>query len=114
MVELIRLFNEEQAARGRVQIEIGIGIASGHVIAGYTGTLHRATYTCVGDTVNVAARLESHTKELNRPILIDENTRKDLEDGIMIEPQGELLMKGKTEPINVYAVLVDSLVAERA
>jgi class 3 adenylate cyclase len=51
---------------------------------------------------------------LNRPILIDENTRSALEDGIAVEPQGELLMKGKTEPINVYAVLVDSLVAESA
>jgi adenylate cyclase len=114
MIELIWLFNQEQAAQDKVQIQIGIGIASGHVVAGYTGTLHRATYTCVGDTVNVAARLESHTKVLNRPILIDENTRSALEDGIAVEPQGELLIKGKTEPINVYAVLVDSLVAESA
>jgi adenylate cyclase len=114
MIDLIRLFNEEQAARDRVQIEVGIGIASGPVIAGYTGTLRRATYTCVGDTVNIAARLESHTKVANRPILIDENTRSGLEDGIVVEPQGELRMKGKTEAINVYAVLVDSLVAESA
>ena len=72
MVELIRLFNVEQATRGKVEIQIGIGIASGRVVAGYTGTQHRATYTCVGDTVNVAARLEAQTKELGRPILIDE------------------------------------------
>jgi adenylate cyclase len=114
MIELVRLFNEEQAARDKEQIEIGIGIASGRVIAGYTGTHHRATYTCVGDTVNVAARLESHTKIVNRPILIDEETRRGLDDGIAVEPQGEVLMKGKSEPINVYAVLVDSLVAESA
>ena len=76
MVDLIRLFNEEQAARDKVQIQIGVGIASGRVVAGYTGTQNRATYTCVGDTVNVAARLEAHTKELGRPILIDENTRQ--------------------------------------
>jgi adenylate cyclase len=114
MIDLIRLFNEEQAARGRVQIEIGIGIASGQVVAGYTGTNHRATYTCVGDTVNVAARLESHTKVLDRPILIDEDTRLGLDEKIAVEPQGELLVKGKTEPINVYAVLVDSLVARSA
>ena len=76
MIDLIRLFNEEQAARGKVQIQIGIGIASGRVVAGYTGTQQRATYTCVGDTVNVAARLESHTKVAKRPILIDENTRQ--------------------------------------
>jgi adenylate cyclase len=114
MIDLIRLFNEEQAARDKVQIEIGVGIASGRVIAGYTGTLHRATYTCVGDTVNVAARLESHTKVVNRPILIDDGTRRGLDRGIALEPQGEVLMKGKTEPINVYAVLVDSLVRESA
>jgi adenylate cyclase len=114
MIDLIRLFNLEQAARGKVQIEVGIGIASGHVIAGYTGTLHRATYTCVGDTVNIAARLESHTKVLNRPILIDESTRSALDGDIVVEPQGELDMKGRNEAINVYAVLVDSLVSETA
>jgi adenylate cyclase len=113
MVELIRLFNEEQAARDKVQIEIGVGIASGNVVAGYTGTQQRATYTCVGDTVNVAARLESHTKVANRPILIDEETRRGLDDAISVEAQGELLVKGKTEPVKVYAVYVDSLVAER-
>ena len=114
MVDLIRLFNDERAARDKVQIEIGIGIGSGQVVAGYTGTLHRATYTCVGDTVNVAARLEAHTKVLNRPILIDENTRRGLEDGITVEAHGELQMKGKTQPVKVYAVLVESLVAESA
>jgi adenylate cyclase len=114
MIELIRLFNEEQAARDKVQIRIGVGIASGEVVAGYTGTNHRATYTCVGDTVNVAARLESHTKVLNRPILIDENTRLGLDDGIAVEAQGELSVKGKTQPVKVYAVEVESLVAESA
>jgi adenylate cyclase len=114
MIDLIRLFNEEQAARDKVQIQIGVGIASGRVIAGYTGTLHRATYTCVGDTVNVAARLESHTKVVNRPILIDEETRRGLDHGIALEPQGEVLMKGKAEPIHVYAVLVDALARESA
>ena len=95
MVELIRLFNEEQAARDKVQIQIGVGIASGRVVAGYTGTQNRATYTCVGDTVNVAARLEAHTKELGRPILIDENTRQGIDDGIAVEAQGERADEGE-------------------
>ena len=112
MVELIRLFNDEQARQDKMQIEIGIGIASGQVVAGYTGTSHRATYTCVGDTVNVAARLESHTKVVNRPILIDEHTRRGLDDAIAVEAHGELMLKGKTQPVNVFAVRVDSLVAE--
>ena len=110
MIELIQLFNEEQAVREKVQIQIGIGIASGTVIAGYTGSEQRATYTCVGDTVNIAARLESQTKELHRPILIDENTRAGLDDRIAIEPQGAVRLKGKAQPIEVYAVSVNSLV----
>jgi adenylate cyclase len=113
MVQLIRLFNEEQAARDKVQIQIGIGIASGQVVAGYAGTHQRATYTCVGDTVNVAARLESHTKVVNHTILIDEHTRLGLDDVIAVDAQGQLLLKGKTQPVNVYAIRVDSLVAER-
>ena len=111
MVDLIRLFNEEQAGRAKVQIQIGVGIASGRVVAGYTGTQQRATYTCVGDTVNVAARLESHTKVAKQPILINENTRNGLGEDIAVQSQGEVLVKGKTEPINVYAVLVGSLAA---
>ncbi len=113
MVAMIGLFNEEQATQGKVQIRIGVGVASGNVIAGYTGTAHRATYTCVGDTVNVAARLESQTKVLERPILIDENTRRGLGDDIPVEAQGELEMKGKTAPVTVYSVPVDALVPER-
>ncbi len=104
MVELIRLFNVEQAARGKVEIQIGIGIASGQVVAGYTGTLHRATYTCVGDTVNVAARLEAKTKELKRPILIDEDTLGGLDESVAVEPQGELQLEGKEQTVKVYAV----------
>ena len=114
MVELISLFNEEQAAQGKLQIQIGVGVASGRVVAGYTGTQHRATYTCVGDTVNIAARLEAHTKTVSRPILIDENTRRGLDDGIVVEDLGALPVKGKTEPVRIYAVRVDSLVAESA
>jgi adenylate cyclase len=106
MVELIRLFNEEQAAQGKLQIEIGVGVASGKVVAGYTGTQQRATYTCVGDTVNIAARLEAHTKVAERPILIDENTRQGLDGEIAVDELGELPVKGKTEPVVVYAVQV--------
>ena len=114
MVELIRLFNEEQAARDKLQIEIGIGIASGQMVAGYAGTHQRATYTCVGDTVNVAARLESHTKVVKRPILIDEDTRRGLDELIAVEAQGDLLVKGRTRLVTVYSVRVDSRVAETA
>ena len=103
---MIELFNLDQAAQGKAPIRIGIGIASGQVIAGYTGTLQRATYTCVGDTVNLAARLEAHTKVVGQPILIDENTRLGLNDEILVEDQGLVEIKGKAQSIQVFAVPV--------
>ena len=112
ILDALQHFNAQQGAANQTQLEIGIGIASGSVIAGYAGTQHRATYTCVGDTVNVAARLEAHTKVVDRPILIDENTRLGLDDAIAVEEQGDLGVKGKTRPVKVYAVQVDSLAAK--
>lgn len=76
------------------------------MIAGYTGTMRRATYTCVGDTVNLAARLESHTKVVGQPILIDEMTRQGLSDSIRIEEQGEVTLKGKTQAVRIFSVPV--------
>ncbi|OQY95992.1 MAG: adenylate/guanylate cyclase domain-containing response regulator, partial [Chloroflexi bacterium UTCFX4] len=95
MVELIELFNQEQVVAKRQPIRIGIGIASGQVIAGYTGTMRRATYTCVGDTVNLAARLESQTKVLGEIILLDERTRAGLDGTIAVIEKGEIEIKGK-------------------
>ncbi len=104
MVELVELFNQEQAAQGRPTIRIGVGVASGRVIAGYTGTQRRATYTCVGDTVNQAARLEAYTKEVGRPILIDENTCAGLGPDLPVVEVGPVQLKGKTQTVKVFYV----------
>lgn len=109
MVELVDLFNLDQAAQNKVQIQIGVGIASGRVIAGYTGTQNRATYTCVGDTVNLAARLESHTKVAGQPILIDENTHSHLSEAIKVEDLGPMQIKGKKEAVRVFAIPIRHL-----
>jgi len=104
MIELIRQYNVERATLKRVPIRIGIGVASGEVIAGYAGTQRRATYTCLGDTVNIAARLESHTKVVGQPILIDGATRQELTDDIAVEDQGEVQLKGKLQSVHVFSV----------
>ena len=101
---LIAAFNIVQAKKGKLQIAIGVGIATGQVIAGYAGTRTRATYICIGDTVNLSSRLESHTKAVKRQVVIDENTRRRLDDSIDVEPLGEELFKGKTIPVQVYSV----------
>ncbi|MGE5615310.1 MAG: adenylate/guanylate cyclase domain-containing protein, partial [Bacillota bacterium] len=98
MIEMVALFNHEQQAMGKPTIRIGIGIATGEVVAGYTGTNERATYTCVGDTVNLAARLEEHTKTAKRSILIDGATRAELDASINAQPLGAVQLKGKAAP----------------
>lgn len=104
MVELVELFNVEQVASGRPPIRIGIGIASGQMIAGYTGTMRRATYTCIGDAVNLAARLEAQTKVFGDPILMDETTRDGLSAEIVVREKGAVEIKGKAQPVRVFAV----------
>ena len=104
MRSLLDGFNQVQELQNKTRIQIGIGIATGRVIAGYTGTQHRATYTCVGDTVNLAARIEAHTRVVEHPILVDQYTREGLPDVIECEPLGPVMYKGKQQSINTYAV----------
>ena len=109
MIELVDLFNKEQASQDRIQLQIGVGIATGQVIAGYTGTQNRATYTCVGDAVNVAARLESHTKVVGHPILVNEGTHALLNGSIEVEDLGPVAIKGKKDPVRVFAIPIPHL-----
>jgi class 3 adenylate cyclase len=107
MIELIELFNVEQGMSNKPPIRIGIGIASGEMVAGYTGTNERATYTCIGDTVNVASRLEGHTKAAEREILIDGETRSGLRDDIEVDSLGPVAIRGKAQPVEVFAVVAE-------
>lgn len=104
MAELIGLLNLEREATAKPRLAIGIGIATGTMIAGYTGTQARATYTCIGDAVNLAARLEAHTKAAQRPILIDGDTAAALWPGLGLQALGDVQFKGKSAPVPVYAV----------
>jgi len=104
MIETIELFNVERVAADKPPIRIGIGIASGEMVAGYAGTNERATYTCIGDTVNLASRLEAHTKVAARTILIDGATRAALGDRVEVELLGPVPIRGKAEPVEVYSV----------
>ena len=66
------------------------------------------TYTCVGDTVNLAAHLEEHTKVVGQPILIDESTRSGLPETIRIESHDPAHFKTKSQTVRVYSVSAGS------
>ena len=104
MTALIELFNTDRKAQGKAPIRIGVGIATGEMIAGYTGTKARATYTCIGNIVNVGARIEAHTKVAQRAILIDATTRAGLADRVEVESLGAVAFKGVASPVEIYAV----------
>jgi len=104
MLDLVTLYNAERALEDKMPIAIGIGIATGEMVAGYTGTQQRATYTCIGDTVNLAARLEAHTKVMGRAILLDGAARAGLGPDLSPDNMGPVVFKGKREATAVWAL----------
>lgn len=110
--ELQRL-NAEWQARGKDLVGMRIGICTGVVVAGTIGSAQRLKYTTVGDTVNVAARLESLDRD-NLPvgtsanpcrILIDSATSSRVNAEVRVEPVGQVTVKGKREPFEAYRVV---------
>ena len=104
MVEMLEIFNAERTAAGRAPLAIGVGIASGDVIAGTTGTPQRAAYTCVGETVNTAAALEALAAGCTRAILIDETTRAAVAGRVATESLSASELRGKKLAAAVHAV----------
>ncbi|MBV6392158.1 MAG: Adenylate cyclase 2 [Anaerolineales bacterium] len=104
MLDLLKMFNENQLAQKKTAIRIGIGITSGKMVAGYTGTQNRAIYTCIGDTVNLADRIQEYTKEALRPLLVDAYTREGLSGRYKVEDLGTVVFKGKNQAVGVFAV----------
>lgn len=84
----------------------GVGIHTGTVVAGNLGSRTHMKYGVVGDTVNVAARLEALNKELDSAILISEATRARLpaELSALARPEGEFRLKGRGQPVLVYSL----------
>ncbi len=85
--------------------KIGIGIHTGEVIVGNIGTQKRLNYTVMGDTVNLASRLESATKELGATACMSESTFQKVGDHIKSRYLSEISVKGKEIKVRVYEIL---------
>ena len=100
---LLTLAGKWQTERGIV-FKMGIGINTGVAIVGNIGSRQRMEYTAIGDTVNLAARLEAATKELGTRILVSEYTYRAAAEKFLFQSLGVIHVKGRSEPVMVYEV----------
>jgi adenylate cyclase len=95
--------SKRRAMRGLDPFEVGIGVALGEVVAGTVGTEERMEYTVIGDSVNVAARLQGHAKAGS--ILLSRRTYEAVHDLVEAVSRGPMKVKGKEEDVEVYEVI---------
>jgi len=89
-------------AQGRSGFRMGIGINSGSAVVGNIGSRAHMEYTAIGDTVNLASRLQSATKELDAEILISKTAYDAVASRFQGKPLGELKVRGRVQPVPVY------------
>ncbi len=105
MREALPEFNAELISRGLDPIEFRIGIASGEVLVGNIGSHDRFNYTVLGDTVNLASRLEATSKEYGTHTIIAEPTYLLLEGAYFCRALDRVAVKGKTEWVLIYELI---------
>ncbi len=105
MIETLRTLQADWQRRGVPALELGIGINTGPMLVGNMGSRQRLAYTVLGDTVNVASRLEGLSKDYGTRVVIGEATRKAAGDDFVYRYLDMVAVKGRPEPLAVYEVV---------
>jgi len=104
MLAALETINNAGTALSDKKIEIGIGINCGSCILGNIGFKNKMDYTIIGDTVNLASRIESLTKIYHHPVLVSEYVYEETKDKFLFRKVDNVLVKGKHKPVGIYAV----------
>jgi adenylate cyclase len=97
---------QDNVKKADLGIEIGLGVNTGYAVVGNMGSDTRFDYSAIGDAVNLAARLESSTKDVGEDIVIGYDTisASSFSDQIMLKELDSIFVKGKEKPIKIYTL----------
>lgn len=104
MRESLKDYNRKLKSDGLPELSIGIGIHRGEVLAGIMGNYKLSKFGVVGDTINVASRVEGLTRVLDVDILVTDEVKQKLDERFELTPMPAQMVKGKTDPISIYLV----------
>lgn len=105
MLQKVKELQKKWAHEGKPKIEIGIGIATGEVFVGNIGSINRMEYTVIGDTVNLASRLESYNKIYKTKLLISPTTYEEVKGFVDVIKISDVQIRGKANKMDIYEVL---------
>ncbi len=101
----LRELNVARHREGKSPLDIGVGVSTGVVVVGNIGSTRRMEYTAIGDSVNLASRLETATKFYGSKILISEFTRRELTQKTLLREIDLLRVHGRHEPLAIYEAM---------
>ena len=105
MLQRVKELQKKWVKEGKPKIEIGVGINTGEVFVGNIGSVNRMEYTVIGDTVNLASRLESYNKIYKTKLLISPTTYEEVKGFTDVIKISDVQIRGKANKMDIYEVL---------
>ena len=112
MLKELAAWNAERTARDEPPLGIGIGLNYGAAVMGDVGSEHTLAFTVIGDTVNIASRLQALTRELKTPLVVADAVLKQIGDGTLpveLKDQGERELRGRNGAIRIWTTTSGSI-----